>query len=172
MAISRKISKPPAAFTIALAMVIAFTALSPGCTEAQPEFDLQDVMVYISPAEEQGWVVMVPFYNLTHTGPEAENLTLLVTLVGSDPISMNGYTFKPEFTDGLYQPPLNMALTAFGGEDATLRLRLTDNSTVILEESYILGLAVWPMNIWLYRNIYKEPHLLMTVCSVNIVEII
>ena len=146
---SVKISKSRAAFLPVLVTIIAITALSSGCTEVQPQFDLQDVMVYISHSGEPGRVVVVPFYNLTHTGPDAANLTIQVTLVGSDPLSMNGYNFQPEFTDGLYQPPLNMALSAFGGEDATLQIKLTDDGKQLLEKSYVLELGGWPKETWL-----------------------
>ena len=132
-----------------LVAIIAITVLSPGCTEVQPQFDLQDVMVYISNAGEPGWVVVVPFYNLTNAGPDAVNLTMHVTLVGSDPLSMNGYNFQPEFTDGLYQPPLNMALSAFGGEDATLQIQLTGDGGQMLEKSYVIELGSWPRDTWL-----------------------
>ena len=134
---------------LALAVLALVVAALAGCTQAQPAYELRDVMVYISPTDSQGNVVVVPFYNLTHSGPDAANLTLEVTLSGADPATMNGYHIQPTFTDGLYQPPLNLGLNARDGENVTLRLRLSADGAQLLGADYVLQLGLWPKETWL-----------------------
>ena len=128
---------------------MAFMVISAGCTESQPQYDLQDVLVYIAAGEVEGYVVVVPFYNLTHTGPDAGNLSLQVTIMGLDPLTMNGFNIEPTFIDGLYQPALNLAMNAIGDEDAMLRIKLTGDGEQIIDYSHVLDLAGWPRNMWL-----------------------
>jgi len=149
METARTDSTKPAALLLAVVVSLALATASAGCTNAQAQFDLQDVMVYIAAADEPGWVVVVPFYNLTYAGTGAVNVSMLITLCGADPVTMNGYNLQPVFTGGLYQPPLNMGLNAMDGEDATLRIHLTSDGEDVLDVSYVLGIGSWLKDTWL-----------------------